>query len=116
MEKLNIALPKYMIYVIYVIGIFTVLNYFRGCSTSKEDVRMRKAVTELSAEIDTLDANTYSKKELDLKLQIEGIRTSKRTLYDNNAIVRTTVRPDDRMNEYDQKIDKLKKELDAINE
>ena len=36
-------------------------------------------------------------------------------LYDNNVIVRTTKRPDDRMNEYDQEIEKLEKELQNLN-
>jgi uncharacterized protein YdcH (DUF465 family) len=48
-----------------------------------------------------------TKAEIDSAMQIEGLRTSKRMLYDNNAIIRTTVRPDDRMNEYDAEIKKL---------
>ena len=59
------------------------------------------------------------KKELDLQskkietlatkqeLKIEGLEISKRILYDNNAIIRTTIRPDDRMNQYDQEIKKI---------
>jgi hypothetical protein len=43
------------------------------------------------------------------QIQIEGLKSSKRTLYDWNAVVRTAVRPDDRMNEYDNEIQKLEK-------
>jgi hypothetical protein len=47
----------------------------------------------------------------DLKkmIEIEGLKASKRTLYDWNAVVRTSVRPDDRMNEYDAQIEKIQK-------
>ena len=44
------------------------------------------------------------------EIEIGGLKTSKRTLYDWNAVIRTTVRPDDRMNEYDQEIKKLEKQ------
>ena len=45
----------------------------------------------------------------DLKkmIEIEGLKASKRTLYDWNAVIRTTVRPDDRMNQYDSEIEKI---------
>ena len=49
--------------------------------------------------------------EVNILLEIKGLETSKRMLYDQNAIVRTTIRPDDRMNEYDQKIKALREKL-----
>lgn len=48
-----------------------------------------------------------TKKQLETALKIEGLRSSKRTLYDWNAVIRTTVRPDDQMNAYDQEIKAL---------
>ena len=48
-------------------------------------------------------------KEIEKALKIEGLKISKRTLYDWNAIVRTVTRPDDRMNWYDIEIDKIEK-------
>ncbi len=114
MEKLTITLHKNVLYVIYIIGILTLFNFFRGCSTNKEDGRMRKQVEALTNEIDTLRETTYSKKEQDIVFRIEGYRISKRVLYDENAIVRTILRPDDRMNEYDQEIEKLQKELEDL--
>ena len=47
-------------------------------------------------------------------MEIEGLRISKRTLYDWNSIVRTVVRTDDRMNSYDNEIKKLEKKLNEI--
>ena len=49
--------------------------------------------------------------QLNTRLEINGLETSRRVLYDQNAIVRTAVRPDDRMNEYDSQIKELQKKL-----
>jgi hypothetical protein len=91
------------------------ISFFRGCSYKKEQLRLRKEVTILSNEIDSLNNNIennfYDKNEFDVKLEIEGYEISKRMLYDNNAIVRTTIRPDDRMNEYDEIIKELQNNL-----
>jgi len=108
-------LSKNLVYPIYVIAILGVFSFFRGCSTASENKKLRKEVTELKSEISSLDstleANFYTKGELDKKLEIEGLKTSKRTLYDWNAVIRTTVRPDDRMNEYDEQIKALQNEI-----
>jgi hypothetical protein len=69
---------------------------YQTCSTSKK-------VAALKSKIDQLP----TKEEVSKQIQIEGFKTSKRMLYDNNAIIRTTIRPDDRMNEYDQEIKKV---------
>ena len=45
-------------------------------------------------------------------MEIEGLKTSKRTLYDWNTVIRTTARPDDIMNSYDEQITALEKEND----
>jgi hypothetical protein len=111
MKNIDIQLPKYAIYVIYVIGLISILTYFRGCSTSSENIRMKKEIVTLNAKVDSLAQNSFNKKEQEIIYQIEGFRISKRMLYDNNAIVRTTIRPDDRMNEYDEEIGKLEKKL-----
>ncbi len=68
--------------------------------------RNRKEISNLQKEIDSLRveiSNHPTRKEL----MIEGLKTSKRTLYDWNSVVRTSVRPDDRMNQYDEEIKKL---------
>jgi hypothetical protein len=55
----------------------------------------------IKKEISTLDSTLHK------EIKIEGLKTSKRMLYDNNAIIRTTIRPDDKMNEYDAEIKAL---------
>lgn len=108
-------LSKNLLYPIYVIAILGVFSFFRGCNTASENKKLRKEVSELKSEIHSMDStltvNFYTKEELDKRLEVEGLRTSKRTLYDWNAVIRTTVRPDDRMNEYDQQIKALQNEI-----
>lgn len=115
-DKIGVFLSKYLLVPIYVVALLGLFGYLRGCSTVKENSRLRKEVTGLKVEVDSLtnemNTNFYSKEELDIRMEIEGLRTSKRTLYDWNAVIRTTVRPDDRMNEYDKQIKALQKELE----
>lgn len=75
---------------------FMVLSMFQTCSLSRKVADLKKKAKEYP-----------TREEIITQFQIEGLRTSKRMLYDNNAIIRTTVRPDDRMNEYDAEIKKL---------
>lgn len=68
--------------------------------------RNRKTISKLQSQIDSMRVELRTHPTLQ-QLQIENLQTSKRTLYDWNSVVRTAVRPDDRMNEYDQEIKKL---------
>lgn len=66
----------------------------------------------MTAKIDSLQTCINQKpstKQVQNLVKVEGLRSSKRTLYDWNAVVRTAVRPDDRMNEYDREITTLEK-------
>jgi sensor domain CHASE-containing protein len=115
MRKIELKLSKNLLYPIYVIAVLGIFSFFRGCSTASENKKLRKEITELKSEVHSLDStlnvNFYTKQELDKRMEIEGLKTSKRTLYDWNAVIRTTVRPDDRMNEYDKQIKALQNEI-----
>lgn len=76
------------------------LVFFQTCSTNKRISTLERTVAKTSQESNEKVINEFKK---------EGFRISKRFLYDNNAIIRTTVRPDDRMNQYDEEIKKLEK-------
>ncbi len=114
LDNLNNGLNNGLIYVLYIICILTVLDACNGCNIKKELTRTKKEIVKLQNEIDSLKHSTYNKKELDIRMEIEGLRISKGTLYDWNSIVRTVVRPDDRMNSYDNEIKKLEKKLNEI--
>lgn len=111
MNSIKLFLNQYIVYAIYGFLILTCVNTCNSCSSTKEDVRMRKEIDSLSVQVKAVEYNSYNKEELTTRISIEGYEISKRMLYDNNAIVRTTVRPDDRMNEYDQKIKELNTKL-----
>ncbi len=107
LDKLN----KFVVYAIYFLLVVSLINGCNGCNLQKEVSKLKKEDDSLKVEIQELKAKTYEKQELDVRMEIEGYEISKRMLYDQNAIVRTTVRPDDRMNEYDQKIKELREKL-----
>jgi len=111
MVNLNLILNKYVVYAMYGILIFSMIGNIRSCSTNKEVNKLRKEVNILNGNIDSLSNNIYTKEEQNIRMSIEGYEISKRMLYDQNAIVRTTVRPDDRMNHYDTEIKKLSEKL-----
>ena len=92
---LKIDSKKAIIYAGVLVALL-LLNMCTTCSTGKHVIKLEK-------KIDSLEMSVVSKKDL----QIEGLRSSKRTLYDWNSVVRTTIRPDDRMNQYDQEIKEL---------
>lgn len=111
MEKINQFLNKYLMYVFYAMLVFAISGNFRSCGTSKEVTKLRKDVDSLTTTVNALIKQSYDKEDLNTRISIEGYEISKRMLYDQNAIVRTTVRPDDRMNEYDMKIKELREKL-----
>lgn len=114
MEKINIILEKNIMYVFYALALVGILGWFRGCSTASNLDKMTKEIKALTIKVNSNDSllqNIDNKEDIDLKLEINGLETSKRLLYDENSIVRTKIRPDDRMNDYDEKINKLKSEL-----
>ena len=78
-----------------ILGLIIII-FFQTCSNSRKIAALNDKVNSQP----TLE-------QIDNKVQIEGLKASKRMLYDNNAIIRTTVRPDDRMNQYDEEIKKL---------
>lgn len=111
MDKLNSFMNKYLVYAIYLLLVVSIFNGCNGCNNSRQNASIRKDVTRLDSTIASMNERTYDKVELDTRMAIEGYEISKRMLYDQNAIVRTTVRPDDRMNEYDGKIKALRENL-----
>jgi len=96
----------------------SLLNTCNSCNTNRIAKQNQTTIHKLDSSINVLDSTIYSdfynKQELNLRMEIFGLKTSKRMLYDNNAIIRTVVRPDDQMNEYDILIEDLQKELDGI--
>ena len=81
-----------------------VIIFVQQCSTSSRVSKIEKQAKVMNARIDSVYTSDLKK-----MIEIEGLRASKRTLYDWNAVVRTAIRPDDRMHEYDVEIQKIEK-------
>lgn len=104
-------LNKYVVIAIWALLAVSVMNACNGCNSSRKEASIRKAVDSLQTQVSIMSSKIYDKDELDVRMSIEGYEVSKRMLYDQNAIVRTVQRPDDRMNEYDAKIKQLREKL-----
>ena len=86
-----------------VLGLLFVI-FIQQCSTSSRVSKIEKQSKIMNQRIDSVYTSDLKK-----MIEIEGLKASKRTLYDWNAVVRSAVRPDDRMNEYDAQIEKIQK-------
>lgn len=78
--------------------------FVQQCSSSSRISKIEKQAKVMNVRIDSVYTSDLKK-----MIEIEGLKTSKRTLYDWNAVVRSAIRPDDRMNEYDAEIQKIEK-------
>jgi len=105
MEKINKILGKYGIIMLLV---FSILTFFNTCGT-KSSIKQTNKRIDAVIERDSLNMEILS-----VEREISILETSREIVYTNNAIVRTTARPDDVMNEYSKKINELQKKLDKL--
>jgi len=61
--------------------------------------------------IDSIVSTKVSEDRLKIMLEINGLEVAREVVYTNNSIVRTTQRPDDVINSYNQKIKELQNKL-----
>jgi plasmid rolling circle replication initiator protein Rep len=97
---------KTQVILLAILVLLTITNSCNSCNQRKAMMDLKESQESIKLQVDSM----ATLKQIDKSLKIEGLKTSKRMLYDNNAIVRTAIRPDDRMNEYDSEIEKLEKQ------
>lgn len=102
-------MKKYVSYAIYAMLFLIMIMFFKMCGISKREREMNDSVKVLEQKMDSIQNDT---KTIDVKMKIEGYEISKRMLYDQNAIVRTVIRPDDRMNQYDSSMKALRSKIE----
>ncbi len=79
------------------------MNSCNSCNQSTQEAKTKRAIERLDSTLATKPTAGM----VDTIIRAEGLRVSKRVVYGQNAVVRTTARPDDLMNQYQQEIDSL---------
>lgn len=112
-------MEKRLLYIIAGTSLF--FSMMSGCMSCRTYTNSNKISAEhknvndsLIKVISNLKDYSYTKKELDLLLERTMYQTSKEVVYSNNAIVRTTTRPDDVIRGYDDNIKRINDELKKI--
>jgi hypothetical protein len=93
-----------------IIGIIFAIALVK-CERSNTNSIVKKTNKKIDSLITVTTNNTGYVQSTIVRFQIEGLKTSKRMLYDNNYIIRTSSRPDSLMNSYDKQIEELEKQL-----
>lgn len=83
-----------------IVLVIALLTFFKGCSDSRE-------ITKIKNEIKTIKDSTYSKKELNIVLQIEGLKSEKRMIQATDRKILDV----QRQTKIDQEVVELEKEL-----
>jgi hypothetical protein len=99
--------------IIFLLLVIT-LQHCKQNSKLNANIDSTKSIAITVDSIKVLVDKTYIVNEVELMLEINRLQTAKLILYDWNSVVRTAVRPDDRMNAYDVEIAKLSKELQRL--
>lgn len=83
-----------------IVLVITLLTFFKGCSDSRE-------ITKIKNEIKTIKDSTYTKSQLNLILQIEGLKSEKRMIQATDRKILDV----QRQTQIDEEISKLQKEM-----
>ena len=117
MRKLLVWLREYgIILLVFVL----LINAMQNCNQSRVIDRNTKIINTNVSKIDSINKSlaigkyAVPKDEMVLMLELQRLQTAKLVLYDWNTVVRTVVRPDDRMNEYDIQIARVTKDLEKL--
>jgi hypothetical protein len=102
MENLTKFANKYGMLIIIILFFMTLM---KTCSISNDISALKKSQRRLEIEFKSVP------KRIEYDMKIEGLKISKRTLYDWNSIVRTVQRPDDVIKKYDDEINQFEKML-----
>lgn len=83
-----------------IVLVIMLLSFFKSCGDSREISKIRKEMIELKD-------STYNKKELDLRLQIEGLKSEKRMIQSTDRKILDV----NRQTQIDQEITILEEKL-----
>ena len=83
-----------------IVLVLTLLSFFKSCGDGREISKIRKEIQEIKD-------STYSKKELDIRLQIEGLKSEKRMIQSTDRKILDVTR----QTQIDQEITSLEAKL-----
>lgn len=83
-----------------IVFVVILLTFFKGCSDSREITKVKNTIKEIKD-------STYTKKELSLVIQIEGLKSEKRMIQATDRKMLDV----QRQTQIDEEISKLQKEL-----
>lgn len=83
-----------------IVLVITLLGFFKSCGDSRELTKMRK-------EVEIIKQTTYTKDELNLRLQIEGLKVEKRMIQSTDRRILDV----NRQTEIDNEINELENKL-----
>ena len=92
--------------------VFSLCAVWNSCGTTGRLDRTNKYIQSLEKRIQYNDS--ISRERNAIEREISNFEIAREVVYTNNAIVRTTERPDDVMNSYTNKIKDLQEKLNKI--
>jgi hypothetical protein len=95
-----------------IITFLCVMTFFSTCGTKSKIDKLEKKINTLESTINYNDS--INKEMTNIDREILMYETSREVVYNWNAIVRTTERPDDVMNKYNSKITELQKQKEKL--
>ena len=114
MKKVLDFLNKYGNVVLIFIGLLLILN---TCGTKGNIERNGRRIDKLEKAVTTTDSILslkISSAKMDILLKINALEIAREVVYTNNAIVRTSERPDDVINDYNNQIKELQEKLKNV--
>ncbi len=95
-----------------ILVVFALMTTISTCGVKGKVERLDKKVQKLET---TLNYNDSINSEIQtIEREISNLEIAREVVYTNNAIVRTSERPDDVMNNYNKKIKELTDKLNKI--
>lgn len=114
MKKLLDFIEKYGKCILILLGIAI---FFNTCGSKGGVERESRRIDKLEKSIKSLDSTLslkISSEKMDVLLKINALEIAREVVYTNNAIVRTSERPDDVINKYNNQIKELQEKLKNI--
>lgn len=114
MKKILDFLNKYGTLVLILLGLTIILN---TCGTKGNIERTGRRIDKLEKTIsitDSILSLKISSDKMEILLKVNALEIAREVVYTNNAIIRTTERPDDVINKYNTQIKELQEKLKNV--